>query len=345
MKIGIVTTYVPFVRGGAEILAENLRDKLIEYGHEAIIINIPFKWYPSEKIIEHILATRLINVANVDRVIALKFPAYFVQHGNKVLWLLHQFRQVYELWGTDYQDLPDTPEGNTVRDIIIHCDNQFLPEAKKIYTNSNIVGERLRNYNNIESSILFPPLMNPENYFCEQYGDFFFYPSRITRGKRQFLAVQAMKYTKSPAKLVIAGSPEHPEDLKMLHKIIREDKTHKKVTIIDYYISEEEKVQYYASCRGCIYIPYDEDSYGYVTLESYHAKKPVITCDDSGDTTVLVHDGRSGFVTSSDPKEIALAIDKMYYDSKLAQKMGECGLEIVKKLNISWDYVIRGLTE
>ena len=32
----------------------------------------------------------------VDAVIATRFPSYAVRHDNKVVWLIHQYRQVYE---------------------------------------------------------------------------------------------------------------------------------------------------------------------------------------------------------------------------------------------------------
>ena len=41
-------------------------------------------------------------------------------------------------------------------------------------------------------------------------------------------------------------------------------------------------------CLAVAYIPYDEDSYGYVTLEACLAKKAVITCTDSGGIDALV---------------------------------------------------------
>ena len=34
-----------------------------------------------------------MRLQNVDRVIAFKFPAYYLPHDNKFLWLVHQFRQ------------------------------------------------------------------------------------------------------------------------------------------------------------------------------------------------------------------------------------------------------------
>ena len=38
-------------------------------------------------------------------VIATKFPTYFVRHPNKVTWLIHQYRAIYELCGTAVQRL------------------------------------------------------------------------------------------------------------------------------------------------------------------------------------------------------------------------------------------------
>ena len=65
-----------------------------------------------------------------------------------------------------------------------------------------------------------------------------------------------------------------------------------------------------ARCLGVVFTPYDED-YGYVTLESFLASKPVITCTDSGGPVELVEDGVSGWVTEPDPRSVAEAIDRL----------------------------------
>src|SRR5439155_3184295 len=66
---------------GAEIHAEGLLQALRVEGHEAEIVAVPFKWYPPERILETMLACRLLDLTEsagtrVDRVIGLKFPAY-----------------------------------------------------------------------------------------------------------------------------------------------------------------------------------------------------------------------------------------------------------------------------
>ena len=62
MRIVIATVQVPFVRGGAEVLAEGLREVLQAQGHEAEIVTIPFKWYPPERILDHMLICRLLDL-------------------------------------------------------------------------------------------------------------------------------------------------------------------------------------------------------------------------------------------------------------------------------------------
>lgn len=344
MRIAIVNNQAPFVRGGAELLAEWLHDKLEEYGHEAEIVRIPFQWNPPERIIDHMLAARLIRLANVDRVVAFKFPAYYVPHDDKVLWLLHQFRQVYDLWGTPFQGIPNTSTGHRIRDAIVGADLHYLQEAKRIYTNSKVVGQRLRAHTGMESEPLFPPLLDSSPYRCEDYGDYFFYPSRINAVKRQYLAVEAMAHVGSSARLVIAGAPDTPGDLEQLMDVVHEHGLESRVEVIPRWISDEEKLELLARARGVIYIPLGEDSYGYVTLEAFYARKPVITLGDSEGTLELIRDGRNGRVAAG-PRELAGAIDELAEDRALAERWGQAARETIAELDISWDRVVRCLTE
>ena len=277
MKIAVLNNWVPFVRGGAEYLADALVRKLEEYGHEAVLVRLPLRWNPPEKILEHILACRAVRLDRVERAIGLKFPAYYVPHPNKVLWLLHQFRQAYDLWGTPMQDLPGTPEGCRIREVIIHADNRFLPECRRIYTNSHVTGERLRKFNGLASTVLYPPLLEPERFRSTGYGEHIFMPGRINSAKRQHLVVESMRYVRTGVQLVVAGAPETTADRERLETIIRTGKLESRVRLIPRYISEEEKADLFADALACIYIPYDEDSYGYVALEACQASKPVIT--------------------------------------------------------------------
>jgi glycosyltransferase involved in cell wall biosynthesis len=344
MKIAIVTNCVPFVSGGAEHLADGLKDKLIEYGHRAITVKIPFKWHPPSAILEHILACRSLRLPNTDLMIGLKFPAYYLPHPNKVLWLLHQFRQAYDLWGTPYQDLPATEEGYIVRDAVIRADNLYLPEARKIHTNSEVTSARLWKFNGIQSEVLYPPLLRSDHLRNSEYDDYVFYPSRITAGKRQTLLVEAATHLRTKARIVISGKPETAADLDLLHSTVTAKGVGERVTILPEFISEQRKAELFSRALACVYIPYEEDSYGYVTLEASCCRKATITCTDSGGTSLLTVERVTGRRVAPDPRAIAAAIDELYSNRDLARQWGDAAHEHVLRLGISWDHVIRKLT-
>src|SRR5579859_1614222 len=275
MRVVILNTQAPFVRGGAEMLAEGLQTKIQEAGHQAEIVRIPFKWYPPEIIPQQILACRLLRIktASPDLVIGLKFPAYYIPFSKKKLWLLHQFRQVYELWGTGFQDFPNTPEAQGVRDMIIRADSQFIPEASAIFALSKTVANRLKTFNGIEANgVLHHPLSNPELFCFGETGNYFFYPSRLTKSKRQEVAIEAMRHVRSNFKLILAGKADSDDYGHKLQQLIDDYGLRDRVKLLG-FISEEDKARLMSNAFAILYLPYDEDSYGYVTLESFHSHK------------------------------------------------------------------------
>src|ERR1043165_1119683 len=207
----ICTAQVPFTTGGAESHVEGLRRALVGAGYNAEVVALPFKWYPPTEIMRGPLAWRLLDVTEangkpVDLVVGMKFPAYAVAHPRKVLWVLHQHRSAYNLWGTPFDDLSTHPEGARIRDWIQHCDARFIPEARKVFANSKTVAERLRRYNRIESEPLYHPPPRAKALRAGEQGDYVFYPSRLEAQKRQELLIEAMRYVRTSVRAVLAGS-------------------------------------------------------------------------------------------------------------------------------------------
>ncbi len=343
MNVAIVNNQSPFIRGGAELLAEWLADRLRRDGHGAEVIRIPFAWSPAERVVDSMMAARLIRIPNVDRVVALKFPAYLVPHDDKIMWLLHQFRQAYDLWGTPYQDIPNTPSGHRVRDAVIEADNLHLRQVPRIFTNSSTVGARLMRHNGIASTVLHPPLAEPEAYWCDRYGDYVFYPSRISAGKRQVLAVRAMAHVHGAGRLIIAGPPESDGALAELREEIAYQDVEDRVTLLPGWMDEQEKRRLIAGARAIIYVPVGEDSYGYVSLEAFESCKPVLTMADSGGVLELVIDGLNGIVAHSSVL-LGAAIERVLDDEPLARRLGEAGHQRLREMDISWDHVVSSLT-
>lgn len=347
MRIAIVSVQVPFINGGAELLAYNLKNQLIKKGYNADIVTIPFKWYPEETLMNSMLIAKLIdlnevNGVQIDKLIVLKFPAYYVNHPNKVLWLLHQHRQIYELWGTEYGDVDTMPHGNALREVIINNDNKCFSEIKNKYTISQTVSDRLLKYNGIKSNPLYHPPINFESLFNSSYENYIFYPSRIDKIKRQYILIESLLFTKSPTKIIFSGSKDGEEYIK-IKRFIDKHKLGDRV-IFKGVVSEEEKRNLYASALGIYNGPYMED-YGYVTLEAFYSRKPVITLNDSGGPLEFVDDAQNGFVAESTPEIIAEKIDYLYYNKHKAKEYGDAGYEKMLELKINWDHVIEELVK
>lgn len=347
MKIAIAMVQVPFITGGAELLAHMLKEELVKRGYQAEIVTIPFKWYPSETLINCMIMGRMmdlseINGEKIDKVIALKFPAFYIKHQHKVIWLLHQHRQAYDLWETQYGDLDKMEKGVEVHNLIVESDNKYIREAEHVYTIAENTASRLMKYNGIKAEVLYHPPLNHDKFYCKKYDDFIFYASRIDPMKRQRVLVKAMQYTKTDVKAVIAGMGSEQET-NYLMNIIKKNHLEDKVRLVG-FITEEEKILYYATCLGVYFGAYDED-YGYITLESFYSRKPIIVHKDAGGPIEFVEDGKNGLILDEDPQKVACAIDAWFLDREYAKTMGEYGFRSIQEKHISWDYVIDKLLE
>ena len=340
MRILICTTQVPFTRGGAESHVEGLQCALIEAGHQAETVALPFKWYPPSEIMRSAMAWRMLDLSaangqSIDLVVGMKFPAYLVAHPNKVLWILHQHRSAYNLWGTQFDDLSTYPEGPRIREWIKHCDEKFIPEAKKVFANSRTVADRLKQYNNLGSEVLYHPPPLGDRLRAGEQRDYIFYPSRMESQKRQELLIEAMKHVRAPVKAVFAGSSS---DVKHYESLIKQHGVSDRVCLRG-FVSDDELIDLYANALGVGYLPFDED-YGYITLQGMLAAKPVIVPADGGGATEFVEDGVTGLIVEPHPKAIAETIDQLHSDRERARRMGEQARDKIASANLSWSNVV-----
>jgi glycosyltransferase involved in cell wall biosynthesis len=340
----ICAAQAPFIVGGAEILVSELRQHLERRGFQADVANVPFKWYPVSGLLRQAVAWRLLDVSEsngtpVDLVIPTKFPTFLVRHPRKVAWLFHQHREAYDLFGTPYCSFEDTPEDRQIRQAIHTLDHSGLSECRSIFTISRNVASRLERYSGLPGTPLYPPPHHLGRYRNEGYGDFLFYAGRLDRLKRLDLAVDAMKRVRGPARLKIAGSgPLEPELRRQIERLGLADR----VELLG-FVSAEDLVALYATCRAAYYAPLNED-YGYVTVEAFLSGKPVLTTTDAGGPLEFVTDGESGLLAEPEPEAIAEAIDRLWAlpESRL-REMGAAGRARV--VGITWDHVIDRLTE
>lgn len=340
MKILVANNAAPFIRGGAELLADRLVVELQRAGHEAELFRLPLGDTP-EQILDSMLAAALTSLVNVDRVIGLKFPAYLIPHDDVVIYLVHQFRQAYDPAPVGW---PDEPRLNRVVDAVRKADAAAFAAANRMYTISPMVAARLRRDNGIDASVLMTPPHADQLYRSAAPEGYIVALGRISGSKRQLLAVQAMRYARPGYRLVVAGAPESPALLAELQREIAANHLESRVELVPRFISEEEKLDLIARSIGSVYLPIDEDSYGYVCYEAAMSSKPTITGTDSGGTTTLVEHGRTGLVTAPEPAAIAAAFDELAAHPEQARGMGENARTLAMELDLSWSRVVQELT-
>jgi glycosyltransferase involved in cell wall biosynthesis len=344
VRILIASTYVPFIKGGGTKIVEDLALALRARGFETDSVMIPLHsaWpdIPAQTV-----GLRLLDVGDdADRLITIRYPSYALNHPNKVAWFIHHFRDAYDLWGTPWCGMPQTPEGHHYRDMMRRSDDSYLRECRKVFTNSRIVADRLRTFNDLEpDGVLYPPLADAGHFRPGPFGDYLFYPSRLTPIKRQSLAIEAMKHTSPEVRLVIGGAPDVPAYQDELQAQIAEAGVADRVRLLG-WISEHEKADLLSGCCGALYLAYLEDSYGYVTLEAFHSGKPVITLSDSGGPLEVIADGVNGLVAAPTPESLAAAMDRLWKDRDTARALGERALRTPAQYRIDWDHVVESLT-
>ena len=345
MRVGILTVQVPFVRGGAELHAANLRSALQAAGHEADILSMPFKWFPPDRIAPQMLAARLLDVTAssglpIDRVIGLKFPAYLVEHPDKVLWILHQHRTAYDLWEHGFGDLHGQPGGHQAMLAIREADSRLIPRARRIFTNSRRVSQRLKHYNGIESQPLYHPPPLAERYTCQEAEDFLLLPSRINDAKRQDLVVEALFHVRSDVRVRIIGVADSPGYA---------DRIGKRAMLLppgrlsfEGGVTDREKIDLFARCTAVVFVPFDED-YGYVTLEAMLAGKAIVTCTDSGGVLEFATHEENALICEPDPVALAECMDRIWTERARTRRMGAAGRARYEALDIGWDHVVQAL--
>ncbi len=336
MKVLVVNNMAPFVWGGAEELAMHLTKQLnLQKGVEAELLRVPFAWHPAEVLVEQMLLCQNLELWDVDRVIALKFPAYLIPHHNKIFWLLHQYRQAYDLWNSEFCNIPHTDSGERIRSAIEKADAQVFSSAKKIYTNSQTTADRLKKFNGFSAEVLLPPLNDPELFTGQQSQGYFFAGGRINLSKRQHLLIEALALCDTNIKLVIAGPPDTPDDAERLHLLVEKHRLQDRVKIIAEFLSRKDLACWVNEAAACCYLPVDEDSVGYVTMEAFCAAKPVITMHDAGGVLSIVEHGNTGWV-AQDVAGLANALTHAQSEPSKTKKMGLQAHRKLNQMGLNW---------
>ncbi len=325
------------MRGGAEKHVRRLTEELNARGVEADLVTLPLVERERFDIIQSALAWRMLDLTEaggrpVDAVIATRFPSYAARHPNKVVWLIHQYRQAYDQFGTPFSDLTASSEDRRTREAVAEIDRVGLTEARRVFANSATVADRLRRFNGIDSEPLYhpPPLVG--RYRSGPPGDYALSVGRFDAWKRTDLLVQALACAPSVRLVLVGQGPEGER----LRRLARELGVAKRIQWIP-AATDEELLELYASARLVTVAPSGEDL-GYVPLEAFLSGRAVLTTEDAGGPLEFVKDGDTGFVVPARPEAIGAALETAWRKPEILARMGEKGRARAEALD--WEQTI-----
>jgi glycosyltransferase involved in cell wall biosynthesis len=339
VRIAVCAPQVPFERGGVEIFVETLTEHLRRRGHEADLVTIPYKWYPGARVLSQALLWRLADLTEsngrpIELVIATKFPSYAVRHPSKVVWLVHQFRQAYELDRGELGQFGESAEDRATRRAVQELDRNVLGEARRLFATSQNVAARLRDSTGLEAEVMpHPPQELP--YRCDGYGDFVLSVGRLDRAKRVELLLEAVASDPGLRCVVAGDGPSRCELEQLAHRLGLDGRVR-----FAGRVSEEELADLYATCLGVYYAPIDED-FGMVPFEAFLAEKPVLTTTDAGGPLEIVSDHGTGLVCEPNAQALAAALAWLREHLEEARSWGRAGKLIAER--VSWDVTIERL--
>ena len=336
MRIAVVRPQVPFARGGAEIFSDALVDELRMRGHEAESVTVPFKWYPGARVLTQAFLWRLLDLTEadgkrIDMVVATKFPSYLVRHPEKRVWLVHQFRQAYELDRTDLGQFGESPEDRAIRRRVQELDRVGLGEASRLFATSRNVAGRLERSTGLVAEVLPHPAQELD-YRNEGHGDFILSVNRLDRAKRIDLLIEAAAVESSLEVVVVGEGPDRDR----LEALARGLGVAGRVRFTG-RVGAEEVARLYATCFASFYAPVDED-FGLGPYESFLSGKPVITATDAGGPLEIVRDGSTGRVVPPEAAAVAEAAVWLREHPDEATAYGSAGHAIAAE--VTWDRAI-----
>jgi len=340
--VAVVTSSPPAVEGGHLVLARSLVEGLRAAGHDAHLVMTPDYGFGHQA--SAYLATWRTDVSTiggrrVDQVISLRYPSYAVRHPVHVCWLMHTMREYYDLWPqlTSSISWPNLVK-ESARKLAIHAADRWLltRNVTRVVAESQTIQRRLAADFGIQADVVLPP--PPQRpYRLDDYGDYIFAVSRLTRYKRFDLLVRALADASAAhVKAIIAGEGEERQALEDLARTLG---VADRVTFTG-RIDEQTMLNHLARCRAVSFTPFAED-YGFVTVEAVASRKAVITCTDSGGPTELVKDDETGVICEPTPSSVAIALARLTDDRRLAERLGSNAA--ARAAAMSWDAAVRRL--
>ena len=180
------------------------------------------------------------------------------------------------LWSDTHQYPKEIPEGKFVKHFLPWFlsrlriwDHLAAQRVNHFIAQSHFIAQRIKNYYNRESIVIYPPTDTENFYISKDLGNYYLLISRLKPYKKVDLAVNAFNKLNIPLKIIGVG-----DEANNLQKIAKSN--------IEFLgaVPETDKRKYLSQCLGLIH-PQEED-YGLTPIEAMASGRPVIAFQGGG---------------------------------------------------------------
>ena len=374
MKIAIVApSPIPYVQGGAERLWRGLTSAIESEGHLCELFNIPCRDESFWDIIDGYNAFHALNFDHFDVLVTGKNPAWMVRHPNHYVYMLHPLRGVYDTYhlfglgneigsdnlliqaisaacdrGIATSDLfemlselkdryPNAPEAALpsplLRKVVRTLDANAIRDVRRVSAISKTVAKRTEYFHGRKGIKSFHPVSTVAGA-ASGPGKHYLTYSRLDAPKRIDLIIEAYRQSHLQRPLLVVG--EGPEEGK-LRDLAAEAAGIQFLGRVD----DGRLASLLSDAHAVVFTPLMED-YGYVTAEALASGRPVITVTDSGGPTEFVKDGKNGWISAPDAKQLAAAFKRAEYLTDWRKMSVACKRSAAK---ISWRPLIEDIVD
>jgi glycosyltransferase involved in cell wall biosynthesis len=196
-----------------------------------------------------------------------------------------------------------------------YFDRGAVRKVTKILTLSLAVQKRIAKYYKRDSTVIYPPVPT-DRYRTKEFGDFWLSVNRLYPEKRVELQIDAFKSLPDENLLIVGGyAPRDNKSLFAYHRVLADLPPNVKIFGT---VPEERLLDLYATCKGVVHTPIDED-FGLVPVEAQASGKAVVGVNEGGLRETVIN-GITGFLVDPHPESLKKAIQRVSEEPQRYEK-------------------------
>jgi glycosyltransferase involved in cell wall biosynthesis len=321
-------------------------------------------------------AFQRLDASGYDLLITTQPPSFAVEHPRHLSLFSHHQRLYYDL--CDVWIAAGYAEATRHRhaaELVRRVDRRHLSRVGLFLAASEVVRERLREYNGLEENVgvylagtglhetllaaaatpgadATPPVLCVTRQEFTKRAELFVHamaylpgvPARLvgSGGRLRFTIDLARRLTTPGTDLDAVDDAELWLNRGILPNGLAAASPATGSIVFLGQVDDAELARLYAGA-SCVVAPAYNEDYGLTVIEAMSAGRPVVVCDDGGGVCLPVVDGVNGLVVEPTGRAIASAVARLREDPELAGRMGAAARETAAEY--TWERAMRQILE